>query len=373
MRRMINWLHHALRKKATKFLRVLYFSLRTISLTLYRALKFPLELKQDLNVQKDTLYCIWDLNISPNSYDYVAHVFHCEYQRILRQLKYIHFVFHKNNGYVQKNESFSNWRLNQILLPITDLIPSKSGITVDLNGCSTVQFISSIPKENLFPKKYTITHPKTIYAIPGFSFENDKKDLISREDLDKIIPKPTLKAPQDAIDYLEGWVNHSDKKLIVITLRESNSLPARNSLVEEWIKVGNFLKKSNYRVVFVRDTSKAITDQISFTNLGFEEFQAASFNVSIRMALYERAYLNLSVNNGPSCLLLMNKNTKFIIFKFIADSKGGADKEFFKRVGFPVGSQVNCCNTHQKIIWDVDNYENIINEFKQMVNLIKNI
>ena len=100
---------------------------------------------------------------------------------------------------------------------------------------------------------------------------------------------------------------HADN-LITITLREASHQEDRNSRLEEWIKVADWLEHQGYEVVFVRDTEKA-EETIS----GYTISPEASLDLLYRGALYESAKMNLFTANGPAALCTVTNDIPYLM------------------------------------------------------------
>lgn len=111
---------------------------------------------------------------------------------------------------------------------------------------------------------------------------------------------PRLSASDEAMAAVKDYVGEHSPPVVTITLRESGYWEHRNSNLPEWQKVAAHLQERGYRVVFVRDT-KLASEEIE----GFESCPSAAFDLDVRLALYESAFANLFVSNGPWYLALL--------------------------------------------------------------------
>ena len=99
-------------------------------------------------------------------------------------------------------------------------------------------------------------------------------------------------------------------------------------------------------------------------------FYEASWNLELRMAIYELSYVNLFVSNGPAALCINNKNASYIVFKMLNEEYNVTSPISYERIGFPVGSQYIQATPFQKIVWSSDdNYETILDEFNKFCEL----
>jgi hypothetical protein len=181
-----------------------------------------------------------------------------------------------------------------------------------------------------------------------------------------------LRSPTQGLRYVERWMGPrlSGKKLITITLRNYGFMPARNSNLEAWAAFAHRLDSARYLPVFVLDTELTL-DPLPSALTGFEVFREASWNVWLRMALYESSYLNLGVNTGPLFMCVLNAKTRVLIFKMITPEAPQATEEFLVKLGYRIGGQLPFATPFQRLIWEDDTLETIEREFSRMVDQIE--
>lgn len=121
----------------------------------------------------------------------------------------------------------------------------------------------------------------------------------------------------EAIEWAKQY-----KDFHVITLREAEHWPQRNSNVGEWVR---FAKTLGSKVVFVRDTAKA-DDLID----GFEICPEASKDIHKRLALYRAAKMNYFVATGPGQLIKHCRETPYICFTTNAEGYPFYDPKWLK-------------------------------------------
>ncbi len=149
-----------------------------------------------------------------------------------------------------------------------------------------------------------------------------------------------------------------DDNLITITLREASYWPTRNSNVQEWKKAALKIMNHGYDVVFVRDTAKA-----EETMDPFPINPAASVDLEHRAALYRSAYCNMFVSNGPAYFAMV-LDAPAIILRPCNDELGSCySRNYMRDRG--LSDQLPNCPPHQRIVWEDDNYYNIVTAFEQ--------
>jgi hypothetical protein len=89
------------------------------------------------------------------------------------------------------------------------------------------------------------------------------------------------------------------------------------------------------------------------------------------MALYERAWLNMGVNNGPMGLCWLNDQTRYITFKMVTPTVAQTTVEFNRSRGFEPNESLPFATPLQKWVWEDDTVEVIRREFQSMVAVIE--
>lgn len=142
------------------------------------------------------------------------------------------------------------------------------------------------------------------------------------------------------------------RRLVTITLRDYAEAPARNSRVEEWLAFARALDPARYRVVFVPDTAAPESRDASL--LPFAIDRAAARDVALRLALYERAWANLFVNNGPYALCAFDAKCRYAMLKIATPGVADTQDAYLQELGFEIGGTPKGANPHQLWAWEDD-------------------
>ena len=97
-------------------------------------------------------------------------------------------------------------------------------------------------------------------------------------------------------------------------------------------------------------------------------YKEPAWNVMLRMALYERAYLNFFVPSGPADLAVFNPKCSYIAMNLFPEDSLVDIKEGSKKTGFDFGPKFKFSTKNQKLVYDTDSYDNIVSEFECYVN-----
>lgn len=275
------------------------------------------------NGPDEYLDAVYDLSVAPASYDFVTWLGAAEMARKRgghRKLR-VSFLDGPKDGFrddpLPGSTDFKKQIVTNVILPALTMIGAEEGTATD--GWRS----------------------EYVFRALHYHFKRG-------EDL------PRMKAPNWAKVAVQHWLK--GRHPVVVTLREAEHWPERNSNMDAWLRFA----RETRDVVFVRDTLKA-EDPLE----GFEIFPAASRNIAIRQALYEEARLNMLVSNGPAILLWLS-DSPFVQFNLLKPGFPAGEKDWIETfIGLTVGDEYPFRNSHQRIVWEDDNYEAITRAYRE--------
>ena len=103
----------------------------------------------------------------------------------------------------------------------------------------------------------------------------------------------------------------------------------------------------------------------------YPTFAPACFDVDLRFALYEAAYLNMFVNTGPGVASMLDKSVRCLMFKILVPSVPHCTEEFLKSSGFEIGATPKFATEFQKWVWTNDDERVLWREFIAMDNKMR--
>jgi len=312
---------------------------------------------ENIQVKDNGLYAVYDLSVSPCSFDVITFLCMAEVERIKLKCNYMHVIIipPEHDRYGDKENV--NWRIRNLLLPCCWLMPSCRDATICSSRGEASPLLSN-SKNKIFPFGYSIENPVAQYLYYLF-----------KETCSTTPSFPTLKATNISKTFVSEWITYNQlhgKKIISITLREYGKPESRNSNLREWIRFARNLDTEIYAPVFIRDTFCAFT--LSEVDFGeFLCFQEVPWNMELRMALYEECYLNMFSTGGPPLLCVMNSSTRYLIFKIHVEGELVASSYLLNSFIVPLGGQFVNSSKLRRIVWDDDSYESIMKEFDVFV------
>jgi hypothetical protein len=317
-------------------------------------------------LNKDTLCVFYDLEVSPITFNFCEILGMANAKRIELGFKYIEIVFvpGSKDGLRAERADYEpvidkesrHWRRYNILFPLTHLLPACSGFL----NCATrkeAELIRRKMKPYIYPEKY-----HTVFPIAHNFFESARsssKDLLA------------LRATEQGLRYINQWLGYQSngRKVITITLRQYNYMPQRNSNIAAWAEFAKSLDDAKYFVVIIPDTEQSL-EGVNPVLSDFTHFNEACWNLELRAALYETAYLNLGVNNGPLAVCWMNQKSRYLLFKVHIEEVPQVSAQALAEYGLLPGGSPAFAMEYQKWVWKDDTFENIQDEFNKMCVII---
>ena len=151
--------------------------------------------------------------------------------------------------------------------------------------------------------------------------------------------------------------------LVTFTLRESDHHQLRNSRTEEWLAAAEVLRARGLRVRIVRDTVMALDRLVN-------DCPSASAFVAERAALYARAALNVGICNGPMWMSIFMGVPALMLRPTTNAARGCYDDAFYAEHGLPRGAQLPTSPLHQRLVWQEDTRDNIVQAVEDMMGAV---
>jgi len=173
-----------------------------------------------------------------------------------------------------------------------------------------------------------------------------------------------LKSSEQGREYVNDWIKNNLKnknKIVTITLRNSLFDTARNSNNKEWLKFAEFLIENNYSPVFISDTDDSFSKIDSKSNIIY--FNECCWNMGLRVALYETAYLNFFGNNGCVVLGMFNEKINYILMNGLPKDSVVVTEKVLEKNNMLNITNYQFSTNRQKLCMKTDNFENIKEQF----------
>lgn len=284
------------------------------------------------------LKAVYDLRYFPPNFEMVHFLVHAS-NRFERPFDLYIVHPHRFRKYAKaRNYSKENIeeRIKTIVLEVPRLFPMVASINEVEDRYSLRGLTETFPR-GFNPD----SEPHRVYRIRSF--------------LDLMPPKHGIVVPQEALDWASRLLKGIERPLVV-SLREDEYAPDRNSDIEAWLAFLDHVK-DECTPILLRDHAKA-GEKLS----RFKHLDEASTNVILRAAVLQKAWLCMHVDSGNGLLATWNPKVRYINFPHHSSRFKG-----FIKHGLVPGEQPPFCGPFQKWCWESENDPEIMyKEFKMM-------
>ena len=321
---------------------------------------------------RDVLFAFYDLEVAPVTFDFLWFLAASELDRRRSRLNSIHVVLvpgphervrRERDDYETVVDPLARQaRIHNMLIPMCRLLPSCSSVSL-AGSRAEASFLRSVVARHILPKDYET-------ALPVFPGPQACLEAARAGDADIAC----LRAPVEELRAIAAWAQRKadGRRIVTITLRRYGYMPARNSNLPAWIALARSLDATRYCPVFVPDTNDTI-EGLPASLREFTVFPEAAWNVGLRMALYEHAFLNLGVNNGPMGLAWLNARVRYATLKIETPGVPQSSLEFIRSFGFEPGKSLPFATALQEWVWEDDTQESITRTFQRLKQKIEAI
>lgn len=194
----------------------------------------------------------------------------------------------------------------------------------------------------------------------GLSCENTSIYRKSRSE----VSSPWLRASANSYDKLKQLLECkglAGKPLVTITIRASSFDVSRNSSIPDWVLFVEWLDANGYRPLVIPDSDNLSSGEAFNSRHLMTE---VCFDVGLRMALYETAFVNFFVANGCAALGNLGDQVKYISMNQLPLGSVVTTVEAYESIGMEVGENYRFANSNQWMIYDADKFDLILENFK---------
>ena len=324
----------------------------------------------------NTVYCFWDFELNPISYDIVWFLSACDfYAKSIGYSKLsVNFIPEIDKLKRKYPDNYDNvidfesreWRKRSICVKSLGVFPKISQYKFFEERKQAIEFRNELyhtQKQKNYNYKlnqitghvindYKYTYDRSIkpnkdeftYAINRtnldnnssydserilFPFNNDSRghweyyryinENITDQDQNWGV-KPSIQA----FRYVDQWFKLNKinpKKSVTLTFRQLLVNPERNNDITEWLKLADYLKKNGYEPIIVPDSDCLFLENYNLPSNPHKVFEQHAFNVDIRAALYHSCFTNIITSSGPASLVQMSDKASYIVCDIIDHKK----------------------------------------------------
>lgn len=310
------------------------------------------------------LYAFFDLAVCPVTFDITNFLCLVDTQRVAMGLDAFKVIFvpgHKDGFRDERLHSndVQLYRLYNLHVPALQIHPNCIGYSI-LNDREDGAPILKWAGERVCPAGYTLEYP--------IAFYNWRTTWKHVRDGDYI---QTLQARPEARALARDWLDRTapGKRVVTITFRESWYQTDRNNNVEEWAAFIQTLDRDLYEPVLLRDHEASFLD-LPEALKGVKTCNAGTWSLQFRVALYECAYVNMFVNNGPWMLAVFDHGINKIAVKIVTETVDVTSSEWRQRQGDILGEKYSFLGPHQEMVWQDDDAGVLIEAFRNYADTV---
>ena len=310
-------------------------------------------------MDQPTLYCFYDLEVSPPSYDFFTYMQLAELHRKRHNLSSLFFVFVPGPKRGFRDDNLSKTipqryaMMHNVVIPSCQLLPSCEGV-VWLQQRDKANLFFEKANGHVFPRDYTPQKPNRDYVWAGIvaAYLRNERFTVLRE-------------PLEYTEMVDGLFPNDRKKLITVTIREAPYHTARNTNCQAWWSFLKTLDPSKYKIVIIPDTNNLSNNVFE----GFEYCWLASIDVLFRTAIYRKAYLNMFQIGGTINAASFSNSPFLATYQFhTGELDPAASERWFRGVGAidpNEGHQHAMWKKNQYIAWQLDTVDILEETFKK--------
>ena len=310
----------------------------------------------------NSLLFVYDLELNPLTFNFGQHLANAVIESKKKSIKNVDLLIIKSSSsnpiktkklklFMGENEAEN--RIYELIVSSFRLSQKSNNLYLSNNDDKNIKQILSNYKY-IYPKDYSFYKPISCPTklpnvdskifFPMYQANSRSKEIINK--------------------YLENFDNN---KIITFTFRDLKHMKNRNTQYDEWVKFSQYLLKKNYTIFLV-------PDPLNYNPKFFHKFlnchiaEIVLWNINLRTALYEAAFLNCSVSSGifevSSCY---NHNSESLMFLDF-DSYGKEYLDFGrKNWGYKDTINQNWMSISQYYVYEKDNCENMIKAFEELM------
>jgi hypothetical protein len=247
------------------------------------------------------------------------------------------------------------WRIHNILVPLVGLCSACSKFSI------VEKFNKPLSQFVVFPQGYN-----GVTYIPGMNYRFIFDNYYG-------LKLEGLRAPKIARDFVEKWMMEQkiDANAVAITIRDYPHDKSRNSNLRHWVKFARYVETAGFRPIFILDTETSLLKQKMLS--GETIFLASSWNMAMRIALFEAAKLNVFPNNGPASLAQLSVTCNYIATGIVNKKSPQTTEKMFRERGLKVGQRKffsHFSNAYQVLSWEDDSFDILKLEFEKFLDYL---
>ena len=311
------------------------------------------------------LTCYYDLRYQSKNFDFAiflagANAYREQIKAIGLEIKIIYPDFEERaNATNLYKENEELWKFQNIILKLPALLSK----VVSVNVSKEIPNLVALP---CYPPPLTEVKSN---ALNYLNYSDALKDkyrffhslgFLRRKFFEYPEAFQCFAAPTDSLKIIQEKYG---KNYITISLRTKLSQSLRNSNLQSWHAVCDYITSKGLQPIIIPDFEDYFNAQ-SFKEMKRPVAHEAMLDLNLRMALYENAKHNLAVSGEASLLLLCSK-VPCSIFKWVVPGISSCSLEHHRNFnGLNFGEKVWFMRDSQSLLWADDSIDFVMGHLK---------
>ena len=312
-------------------------------------------------------YHFYDLEYNPPTFNILHQIISAELCRVeYTNCTHTHVVFvpGSHDGFNQLKHygtDVKRWRFGNILIPSLSLMPSNTSYEV-LNAREDALHLVERAGANKFPIGYTVENSADCSQHNSHSLNYGLGYRL-----------PSLRASTLALEYVDRFIQRvcGNQEFITIVLRQASYISSRNSDLGDWKTVAKYMQDAGY-FVFVLPDYEVVLDEVDDLIPGSYLARECVLDLRLRIALYERACLNLGQGGGGLTCCYLNENCNYVMSRLLVEGVGHSTEEYVAKMGHTLGKDVSYYDTFARWIWNQDSVDSILTVCEEFIDKHEN-
>jgi hypothetical protein len=260
------------------------------------------------------LTAVYDLAVSPPTFDFVAFLMAAERRRIAIGADGLEVVLMPGPIGGFRADQLPPFTVEARLGMRRNIVEAMCRLLPSCRGVRVLDVREQIIAEHVFPVGYRVEAPVSYYG--------------TRVMVDCASP--------DFAPLMTSLEPSRTSRLVSFSLRESSYWTSRNVLRDVWLEAARHLDARGYEVVIVPDV-----DAPPFPEGPWKVATEAAVDLKARARIYEAAAVNLFVASGPMCMALFMKHARSVAVRMEFGGAPCTNAQFLANCGLPPGAQFN--------------------------------
>jgi len=310
------------------------------------------------------LTCYYDLRYQPNTFDFAIFLAGANaYGELIKATSLaVKIICPEYRKVTEREILYDNdekaWRTYNMLQRLPHLLPKLHSVTWSKEPPELVDLPCYPPPLIETQNKLYVSYSQE-FQNNGYSNFHTFRFLKSKFFAFPEAMKPFV-APKHALALTKKKYGAN---FITISLRANRFQPLRNSNIESWKSACDYIVSKGFQPIIIPDFEDYF-DEKSFEIIDHPIALEATFDLAVRMAMYQNAKYNLATNNGVVGLLLHSK-IPYSVFKFIVPGVNNCTAAYLKaNYNLNYGEQFWFMGPNQHLIWADDSIDFVMGHLK---------